>query len=124
MARERKPKIKEEDLHDFKHFKLVVPLLERLHDDACRRERAGNRKLHYDQYVALILLYFFNPIVTSLRGIQQTSELKKVQRILGCQRAALGSPVEPCSATAPSSAQSASCMHCRSPPPVGSQARC
>jgi len=37
------------------------------------------------------LLYFFNPIVTSLRGIQQASELKKVQRILGCSRAALGS---------------------------------
>ena len=91
MARELKPKIKEQDLHGFKHFKLLVPLLERLHQDACRRDRAGNRKLHYDQYVALILLYFFNPIVTSLRGIQQTSELRKVQRILGCPRAALGS---------------------------------
>jgi hypothetical protein len=91
MARESKPKIKEQDLHGFKHFKLLVPLLERLHQDACRRDRAGNRKLHYDQYVALILLYFFNPIVTSLRGIQQTSELRKVQRILGCPRAALGS---------------------------------
>ena len=47
--------------------------------------------LHYDQYAALILLYFFNPIVTSLRGIQQTSQLDKVQRLLGCSRAALGS---------------------------------
>lgn len=91
MARKRKPKIKEEDLHGFKHFKLLVPLLERLHDNACQRDRAGNRKLHYDQYAALILLYFFNPIVTSLRGIQQASELKKVQRILGCPRAALAS---------------------------------
>ena len=91
MARKRKPKIKEEDLHSFKHFKLLLPLLDRLHDHACQRDRAGNRKLHYDQYAALILLYFFNPIVTSLRGIQQTSELKKVQRILGCSRAALGS---------------------------------
>jgi len=91
MARESKPKIKEQDLQGFKHFKLLVPLLERLHENACWRDRAGNRKLHYDQYVALILLYFFNPIVTSLRGIQQTSELSKVQRILGCSRAALGS---------------------------------
>ena len=88
MARKRKPKIKEEDLHGFKHFKLLVPLLEQLHDNACQRDRAGNRKLHYDQYAALILLYFFNPIVTSLRGLQQASELKKVQRILGCPRAA------------------------------------
>jgi hypothetical protein len=91
MARKRKPKIKEEQLHGFKHFKLLMPVLDRLHDDACQRDRAGNRKLHFDQYTALILLYFFNPIVTSLRGIQQVSELKKVQRILGCPRAALGS---------------------------------
>ena len=91
MALKRKAKIKEEDLHGFKHFKLLLPVLERLHDDGCQRDRAGNRKLHFDQYAALILLYFFNPIVTSLRGIQQASELKKVQRLLGCPRAALGS---------------------------------
>jgi hypothetical protein len=47
--------------------------------------------LHFDQYCQLLLLYLFNPIVTSLRGIQQASELKKVQRKLGCPRAALGS---------------------------------
>jgi DDE family transposase len=65
--------------------------LDRLHEDACERDRAHNRKLHFDQYVALLLLYFFNPIVTSLRGIVQASELKKVQRMLGCARASLGS---------------------------------
>jgi hypothetical protein len=75
MARKRRPEIEETDLHGFKHFKLLVPLLEKLHHDACRRDRAGNRKLHFDQYTALILLYFFNPIVTSLRGIQQTSQV-------------------------------------------------
>ena len=91
MARKRNPEIKEKDLHGFKHFKLLMPVLEKLHDDACARDKAGNRKLHYDQYAALILLYFFNPIVTSLRGIQQASELAKVQRILGCPRASLGS---------------------------------
>ena len=91
MARPKKAKIKERDLHGFKHFKLLLPVLETLHHDACQRDKAGNRKLHFDQYAALILLYFFNPIVTSLRGIQQASELKKVQRILGCPRASLGS---------------------------------
>lgn len=68
MARSPKPKIKEEDLHGFKHFKLLLPVLGKLHRDACRRDRAGNRILHFDQYAALILLYLFNPIVTSLRG--------------------------------------------------------
>lgn len=91
MGRKRKAKIKEQDLHGFKHFKLLLPIMQRLHEHGCARDKAGNRKLHYDQYAALILLYFFNPIVTSLRAIQQASELKKVQRILGCPRAALGS---------------------------------
>jgi len=44
-----------------------------------------------DQYCALVLLYLFNPVVTSLRAMQQVSELKKVQKILGCKRASLGS---------------------------------
>ena len=91
MGRPRKKKIEEQDLKGFKHFKLLNSVLERLHGTACDRDRAGNRRLHFDQYTALILLYFFNPIVTSLRGIQQASELKKVQRKLDCPRASLGS---------------------------------
>jgi hypothetical protein len=91
MPPERKAKIREKDLQGFKHFKDLLPVLERLHDNACERDRAHNRKLHFDQHVALILLYLFNPIITSLRGIQQASELAKVQRKLGCPRASLGS---------------------------------
>lgn len=91
MARPKKPKIRESQLEGFKHFKLLVPVLEKLHLHACERDKAGNRRLHYDQYAALILLYFFNPIVSSLRSIQQISELKKVQRLLKCPRASLGS---------------------------------
>ena len=63
-----------------------------MHDDGCETRSSRNRRtLHYDQYCMLLLLYLFNPIVTSLRGIQQASELKKVQRKLGCARASLGS---------------------------------
>ena len=68
-----------------------MKILGRLHRCGCQRDRAGNRKLHYDQYCCLILLYLFNPIVSSLRAIQQASELKNVQRILKCPRASLGS---------------------------------
>ncbi len=50
-----------------------------------------NRKLHYDQYVSLILLYFFNPTLTSLRSLQQASILKNVQEKLGIKRTSLGS---------------------------------
>ena len=91
MGMPRRERIQEDQLHGFKHFKLLTPILERLHLNGCHCDRAGNRVLHYDQYAALILLYFFNPVVTSLRGIQQASELKKVQRLLGSPRAALGS---------------------------------
>jgi hypothetical protein len=91
MPAKRKPKIKESDLQGFKYFKALGPILERLHEVGVEGDRARNRKLYFDQYAGLVLLYFYNPIVTSLRGIQQTSELKKVKRILGCSRASLGS---------------------------------
>lgn len=55
-------------------------LLQALHDERTERDRAGNRQLCYDQSATLLLLYFFTPTVTSLRGIQQMSELRKVQQ--------------------------------------------
>jgi hypothetical protein len=91
MSRAPRSKIKEKDITGLKYFDQLAPLLERLHDDACARDTAGNRTLHFDQYAMLMLLYCFNPIVTSLRGLQQASELKNVQRKLGCSRASLGS---------------------------------
>ena len=91
MPRQAAEKIQSKDITGLKYFDQLAPLLQRLHDDGCDRDKAGNRKLHYDQYCMLLLLYLFNPIVTSLRGIQQASELKKVQKKLGCARAALGS---------------------------------
>lgn len=87
----KKKKIRESDITGLKYFDQLAPLLQRLHDDGCARDKAGNRTLHYDQYCLMTLLFLFNPIVTSLRGIQQASELKKVQKKLGCARASLGS---------------------------------
>ena len=91
MAQLRRPKVTETNLQGFKYFKILRPLLERLHAAGSQRDRAGNRTLFFDNYGALILLYFFNPVLTSLRGIQQASTLAKVQRQLGCQRTSLGS---------------------------------
>ena len=87
----KRKKIKEKDLQGFKYFKAISAILKTLHDAGCQRDRAGNRTLHMDQYMSLILLYMFNPICSSLRAVQQASELKKVQRKLGCPRASLGS---------------------------------
>ena len=83
--------IKEHELQGLKYFKAIGGLLDGLHEAGCRRDKAGNRLLHMDQYMSLLLLYMFNPICTSLRAVQQASELKKVQQKLGCPRASLGS---------------------------------
>jgi hypothetical protein len=91
MAQKPRRQIREADLGGFRYFKILNPILERLHQDATARDRAGNRQLHFDHYTALLLLYFFNPIVTSLRGIQQASMLDKVQKLLGVARTSLGS---------------------------------
>jgi len=91
MAGKKRQKVRDEDVTGLKYFDKLKPLLQRLHDVGCQRDKAGNRQLHMDEYCMLVLLFLFNPIVRSLRAIQQASELRKVQRKLGCLRASLGS---------------------------------
>ena len=90
MAKKRE-QIRAEDVTGLKYFRRLLPLFERLHDVGCQRDKARNRRLHMDQYCSLILLFLFNPCLRSLRALQQASELKNVQRKLGCGRASLGS---------------------------------
>jgi hypothetical protein len=87
----RKRELTQGDFRGLKYFALIDDLLKRLHEGATERDKAGNRILHYDRYCALVLLFYFNPIIRSLRGIQKASELKKIQKKLGCARASLGS---------------------------------
>lgn len=75
------------DIRGLKFFKPVRALLERLHDEAAH----PNRELHFDEYVCLLLLYYFNPIVTSLRDIQAVSDLDAIAKRFGVRRASLGS---------------------------------
>jgi len=91
MAGKKRKKVREKDITGLKYFDRLLPLFERLHEVGCERDTAGNRDLHMDEYCLLVLLFFFNPVCASLRGLQQASELKKVQRRLGCSRASLGS---------------------------------
>jgi hypothetical protein len=91
MAGKKRDKIKAKDLVGFKYFKVLAGMLETLHDAACARDRAHNRILHMDQYVTLLLMYMFNPICSSLRAVQEASDLKKVQRVLNVPRSSLGS---------------------------------
>lgn len=73
-----------------KYFRLLDDLLERLRSVGTQRDKAGNRELFFDQYMALLLMYYFNPIVTSLRALQQATSLEKVQRMCGVKATALG----------------------------------
>jgi hypothetical protein len=84
-----KPKdpIRPEAIEGLKYFKIVRDLLEPLHGHS----DVPNRKLHYDDMAALVLLYFLNPVITSLRGLRQASALKNVKRKLGIRRTSLGS---------------------------------
>ena len=84
-------RLTEKDIVGLKYFDQLLPLFQRLHDDGCQRDKAGNRELHYDQYCLMVLVFLFNPICSSLRALQQASELQNVQKKLGCERAALGS---------------------------------
>jgi hypothetical protein len=90
-GRKPTPPVTAKDLRGFKYFEMVRPLLARLHDDGTACDKAGNRDLFFDQYAALLLLYFFNPILTSFNGLRQATELTKVQKILGCGRVSSGS---------------------------------
>ena len=67
MANKKREDVREQDITGLKYFDKLLPLFERLREAGCERDKAGNRQLHYDQYAALLLLFLFNPIVTSRR---------------------------------------------------------
>src|SRR6478752_1409824 len=84
-------KIRPKDIQGLKYFRVLQPLLERLHNTGTARDRAHNRQLHMDHYCTLVLLWLYSPIIDSLRGLQQASQLEKVQKKLKLPRASLGS---------------------------------
>lgn len=91
MAAEHKAAILPRDVQGLKYFQQLGPLLDRLHEVGTARDKAGNRALFFDQYTALLLLYFFSPVIDSLRGLRQATTLEKVQKQLGIGPTSLGS---------------------------------
>jgi hypothetical protein len=86
-GRKPKPPLKPRQIQGAKYLAPLLELLAPLH-----AHRAGpNRQLHYDQYCAWLLLYFFTPILTSMRGLQQASGFEQLHRKLGLGRFSLGS---------------------------------
>src|SRR5690606_18555317 len=78
-------------LQGWKYLNQLTPWLERLRPVGTARDRAGNRDFFLDQYVSLLLLYFFNPALTSLRGLQALTNLEEVQDRVGVRHVSLDS---------------------------------
>jgi len=89
-GRPPKKRVSEEKLQGFKFFDRMRSLLEVLRQDNAHH----NRKLHYDEYALALIFYFLNPMIDSLRGLQQATEFKRVQKALGIRRMSLGSMSE------------------------------
>ena len=85
-----------EQLRGFKQLERVARLLSKLHEVGCDRDKAHNRDLHFDDYVLLVLLYLFNPLIDSLRTLQKVAELPEIQKRLGIKRFSVGSFSESC----------------------------
>jgi len=90
MGYQRSLELSGEKLQGFNYIESVGSLLEKLRPVGTQRDQAGNRTFFFDQYAALLLMYFFNPVLDSLRGLQKASELKKVQKQCQCGRVSLG----------------------------------
>ncbi len=84
-------KIKPSDLKDLKKLRHIARMLKPLHEIGTARDKANNRSLHMDEYCLLVLMWMFNPVIDSLRGMQQATELDVVRKRLGVGRASLGS---------------------------------
>ena len=52
--RRKQEKIQEKDITGLKYFDKLNPLLERLHEEGCERDTAGNRQLHFDHLFLLL----------------------------------------------------------------------
>src|SRR6266436_5487882 len=96
VTRDDATEIDPRQIGGLKRLRHLLPLLQPLHDAGCQRDRAGNRQLHFDEYVTLVLLYLFNPLIDSVRGLQQAAAVEKVSAQLGVKRFSLGSFSESC----------------------------
>ena len=86
-----RPALTDKDILCLGHLKRVFPLLDRLHDIGCDRDSAGNRQLFFSDYCKLVLVYIWNPMIDSLRRLQEAASLSSVAKALGIKRFSLGS---------------------------------
>lgn len=72
-------------------LRRVFPLLTSLKQSGTQRDKAGNRKLLFNHYAALVLVGLFNPVLNSARALTAASGLRKVKRLTGGSKVSTGS---------------------------------
>jgi hypothetical protein len=90
-VKEHKASLTEKDIVCLGHLKRVFTLLDGLREVGCDRDRAGNRRLFFDDYVKLVLLYVWNPAIQSMHDLQEAVGLPNVAKALGIKRFSAGS---------------------------------
>jgi hypothetical protein len=83
--------LKEKDVVCLGHLQRVFGLLDALKDGGTERDTAGNRELFFNDYCKLVLLHIWNPLLGSLRQLQEATALDNVAKALGIKRFSLGS---------------------------------
>lgn len=84
MAAERKKPPEQEDLQCLKVIGAVLPVCAAL--DRAHPELHGNTQLRLTDCLVVLLCAFFNPVVRSLRLIEQLSQMPWVREQIGPER--------------------------------------
>jgi hypothetical protein len=88
MARKPKPPLTAADLRQGqKSLRSFQGLLKPLADLPAH----GNRKFHYDDWVCLLLLHFYNPVLNSMRSLAEATDFQGIQDFVGVKHTSLGS---------------------------------
>jgi len=90
MARAKRKAPTERDIAGLKYLRAFGEVLDPLGELPVH----GNRQFRFDHYVALLLLHFFNPLLSSLRALQQATGLENVQQVVGVKPTSLGAMSE------------------------------
>lgn len=83
--------LEDSDIQGGKFVKRFRKLLARVRGRIETKGSDPRRNLDLEQLAGHLLFFFYTPALKSLRSIQRASELKRVQKLLGCSRSALGS---------------------------------
>jgi hypothetical protein len=83
--------LREKDILCFGHLRRVLGLLDALKEVGAERDTAGSRELFFDGYCKLVLLHIWNPLIDSVRRLQEAATLDNVAEALGIKRFSLGS---------------------------------